>query len=439
VRRIRQTHYPGGVILRETYDQQSRMVQQEASAAGALLFRRSYQYDGAGRLLNRKDDRGRLLRFVHDSRGNLSDVLNGQDTIRRYRYDGAGNLAQKNGSAFEVSPGNRLLISPAGHYAYDAVGRPIRRGETRFEYDIFGRLIVASKVGAELRFEYDPLFRRIRKTGPGVDVQAVWASEYVMQHVSASGDVVRYIYDPSTGALVALAHGSEWYGIVTDDRGEVTEVISLSDRSVVWACDQLGFDWEVTRNELRFELRIRGRGREWDSETGLVYQRMRYYIPDDARFLEPDPIGVSGAWNVYQFCWNQPFSYIDPLGLACPMSKADCDTAFANVEARAKEVDTRWNEMNTAKSILPWSGAAPVGTGGSMGSVQSHLEEYQRQQLSLGRHLKNYYSGQCQTHEDPARKDAMKQYRKQESRKPVLDPRYQRPYPPQITWRGAAL
>jgi RHS repeat-associated protein len=443
VGRTKQTRYPGEVLLRETYDQQSRLVEQEATADRVVLLRRRFEYDGAGRLLSRKDEGGQVLQFVHDSRGNLSEVLSSQGSIRQYVYDGCGNLVQKNGADFQVAPGNRMANTPAGRYEYDAAGRPTRRGETSFAYDIFGRLIGVHKGDAEFRFEYDPLFRRTRKTGPGVDVQTVWAGECVMQHVSASGDeCLRYVYDLSTGALLALARGLEWYAVVTDDGGELTEVISLADRSIDWACDPLGFDWQIRRNELPFEVRIRGIGREWDRETGLVYQRMRYYVPDDARFLEPDPIGVAGAWNVYQFCWNQPFLYIDPLGLACPLNKAECDEIFNNVEARAKEIDKRWGDMagtTGAKQILLWSGAPPVGVGGSMGSVKSHLEEYERQQASLGRNLKNYYAGQCQTHEDAQRKEAMKQHRQQESRKPLLDPRYTRPYPTNITWRGAAL
>jgi len=437
--RTKRTRYPGGVVLHEMYDQQSRLIVQEATADAAFLLRRQFEYDGAGRLLVRKDEGGPLFRFVHDSRGSLSEVLRSENSIRRYVYDGSGNLIQKNGVVFEVAPGNRMMNTSAGRYEYDAAGRPTRRGETSFEYDIFGRLVGVRKGDAVFCFHYDPLFRRTRKTGPGVDVQTVWASEYVMQHVSASGECLRYIYDPSTGALLALASGSEWYAVVTDDRRELTEVICLADQSVGWACDPLGFDWEIRRDELPFEVRIRGLGREWDRETGLIYQRMRYFVPDDARFLEPDPIGVSGAWNVYQFCWNQPFLYIDPLGMACPLSKAECDAIFNDIEARAQEVDKRWGDMNKAQSILPWSNAPPVGVGGSMGSVKSHLEEYERQQAALGRHLKRYYTGQCQTHEDAARKEAMKNHRQQESRKPVLDPRYTQPYPPQITWRGAAL
>jgi RHS repeat-associated protein len=438
--RTKSTRYPGGLKIHERYDLESRLIEQTATADGTVLLRRRFEYDGAGRLLVRRNDGGPSLHYQHDARGNLSAVHREGTAIRSYAYDPAGNVIERNGAALRVGIGNRLIDTPDGHYLYDAVGRPLQRGEASFAYDSYGRLTAVRKEGSEFLFEYDPLFRRTRKTGPGFDVRTVWAGEDVMQHDATAGKCLRYIYDPRTGALLALAHGSEWYSVVTDDRGEVTELISIAGRTIDWACDPLGFDFEVVRNQLPFSIGVCGLGREWDSETGLVYQRMRYYVPDDARFLQPDPIGVTGAWNVYQFCWNQPFLYIDPLGLACPLSKPECDAIFNKIEARAQEVDERWDAMNRADNVLPWSGAPPVSRAtGSFGSVKSHLEEYEVQQRTLGNQLRNYYSGQCQTHEDEARKKSMRGYRKQESRKPVLSPKYPRPYPPEITWRGAAL
>ncbi|WP_263303122.1 RHS repeat-associated core domain-containing protein [Escherichia fergusonii] len=51
-----------------------------------------------------------------------------------------------------------------------------------------------------------------------------------------------------------------------------------------------------------------------DRETGLHYNTFRYYAPDMGRFLTPDPIGLAGGLNLYQYAPN-PLSWIDPLGL----------------------------------------------------------------------------------------------------------------------------
>ncbi|MBA55202.1 MAG: hypothetical protein CMK89_12175 [Pseudomonadales bacterium] len=71
-------------------------------------------------------------------------------------------------------------------------------------------------------------------------------------------------------------------------------------------------------------------GQYWDEETGLHYNRFRYYDPGTGQFTQQDPIGLLGGINNYQYAPN-PSGWVDPLGLAC------------------KEV----NKTNTARSRIP--------------------------------------------------------------------------------------
>ena len=58
-------------------------------------------------------------------------------------------------------------------------------------------------------------------------------------------------------------------------------------------------------------------GRQYlDRETGLHYNTFRYYDPDIGRFTQPDPIGLAGGYNLYQYAPN-PITWIDPWGWAC--------------------------------------------------------------------------------------------------------------------------
>ncbi|MCG8711061.1 hypothetical protein JHU04_004417 [Brenneria sp. 4F2] len=50
------------------------------------------------------------------------------------------------------------------------------------------------------------------------------------------------------------------------------------------------------------------------SIPGLHYNLFRYYDPDCGRFTQPDPIGLAGGINLYQYAPNA-LSWIDPLGL----------------------------------------------------------------------------------------------------------------------------
>jgi RHS repeat-associated protein len=73
------------------------------------------------------------------------------------------------------------------------------------------------------------------------------------------------------------------------------------------------FDAEQVKQPLRFQ------GQYWDEESGLHYNRHRYYDPVTARFVTQDPIGLAGGSNEYRYSMN-PTYWIDSLGLApCPI------------------------------------------------------------------------------------------------------------------------
>ncbi|MCX8753111.1 RHS repeat-associated core domain-containing protein, partial [Snodgrassella sp. B3837] len=54
-------------------------------------------------------------------------------------------------------------------------------------------------------------------------------------------------------------------------------------------------------------------GQYLDRETGLHYNTFRYYDPDIGRFTQPDPIGLLGGFNLYQYAPNS-LMWIDPWG-----------------------------------------------------------------------------------------------------------------------------
>ena len=60
---------------------------------------------------------------------------------------------------------------------------------------------------------------------------------------------------------------------------------------------------------------IRFQGQHFDEETGLHYNRFRYFDPDLGMFTTRDPIGLLGGNNVFQYAPN-PTGWIDPFGLS---------------------------------------------------------------------------------------------------------------------------
>ncbi len=104
-------------------------------------------------------------------------------------------------------------------------------------------------------------------------------------------------------------------------------------------CDQLGTPQELTdRNaqllwsanykawgEAKIQLSAAGvaqdvrnqhryQGQYYDEETGLHYNRFRYYDPHMARYVSRDPIGLQGGSNNSAYVPNSN-QWIDPLGL----------------------------------------------------------------------------------------------------------------------------
>ncbi len=70
---------------------------------------------------------------------------------------------------------------------------------------------------------------------------------------------------------------------------------------------------ETSAQQLQQPYRLPGQ--QYDEESGLYYNRNRYYDPLQGRYITRDPIGLRGAWNLYQYPLN-PTTKIDPLGLS---------------------------------------------------------------------------------------------------------------------------
>ncbi|WP_405130286.1 RHS repeat domain-containing protein [Pseudomonas urmiensis] len=120
-------------------------------------------------------------------------------------------------------------------------------------------------------------------------------------------------YQPQAPAFNAL----DWYQCdhlgtpleLTDQHGEM---VWRADYQA-WGQAQVRLSEAAQRRKLDTALRFQGQ--YLDVETGLHYNRYRYYDPQVGRFVSADPIGYAGGLNLYQYAPN-PVEWVDPLGLA---------------------------------------------------------------------------------------------------------------------------
>uniref|UniRef100_UPI0027DDFF4F RHS repeat domain-containing protein n=1 Tax=Pseudomonas sp. Xaverov 259 TaxID=2666086 RepID=UPI0027DDFF4F len=89
---------------------------------------------------------------------------------------------------------------------------------------------------------------------------------------------------------------------------------------IVWSAHYRAYG-EIARLDVRkIDNPLRFQGQYFDAESGLHYNRHRYYNPDIGRYLTPDPVKLAGGINAYRYVPN-PTGWVDPLGLSnCPGS-----------------------------------------------------------------------------------------------------------------------
>ncbi|MGQ7246176.1 RHS repeat-associated core domain-containing protein, partial [Halomonas sp. V046] len=145
------------------------------------------------------------------------------------------------------------------------------------------------------------------------------------------------------------------YYFQTDHLGTPLELAG-SDGNLAWigqyrawgkltkATDGNG-DPNTTDNPFRFQ------GQYHDEETGLHYNRLRYYDPEIGRFTTQDPIGLMGGANLYMYAPN-PTGWVDPLGLSSCSTTPPADEGFFSGIWRSS---TSWHFENRAcnNSNLP--------------------------------------------------------------------------------------
>jgi RHS repeat-associated protein len=306
---------------------------------------RTYQWSDDGDLLEAKDNGSGVTRFTYDRAHRLRAAVLPDGTRYEVAYDLAGNLLRAPGLAsVELVSGNRLARANGDRFEYDERDRMARRegprGTTRYSYDSRGMLVrVETDDGSEWEGTYDPIGRRVTKTAAGGTTEYFWRTDQLAAEVGPDGRLRVYVYWDSLALTPFMfvdyesvdaepGSGSAYY-VFSNHLGAPLLVEDEAGRPV-WRCTYSAYGSARIDPESTIVVNLRFPGHYFDAETGLHYNRFRYYSPELGRYLQCDPEGIAGGLNPYAYTDN-PLAQVDIRGLNCgehgrnAKSRPDCE------------------------------------------------------------------------------------------------------------------
>ena len=349
--------YGNGRTLAMSYSEQrhqlTSMIVQRSDGSDRIVDKGYDYYDtnqaNTGRLMKQTDhlDPAYSVTYAYDGVNRLSSAQAGSvDTVkgydRVYSYDEWGNLRTVSGDSDGTSATqfnytynyavngtgapatNRLTDVNGVPYSYDAAGNLTSDGVISYTYDAANRMKTSN--GGQSLYYYDGDGHRVRRDFPGTSpLFYVWSSVLgnVAMEVRPQTVVRAYVY--AGGSPVALQNWDGTFVWIHKDHLGSTSLLTKTDGSV--ACktqfDPSGQQVMLWVNPVGGTSISQGfTGYEKDNPTGLYNARARMYSYGQARFLQPDPLGVGAAnpakpqsFNRYSYVGNDPVNFVDPSGM----------------------------------------------------------------------------------------------------------------------------
>jgi len=126
-------------------------------------------------------------------------------------------------------------------------------------------------------------------------------------------------------------------------------------------------------------------GQQHYKETGLYYNRHRYYDPQQGRYITQDPVGLAGGWNAYVYPLD-PLSGSDPLGLVEFFKWAGSAVNAASEGTMPYEDATAAIDAANGPDYKPFSGSFSVDVGISLDAFRVEVRQRRSQLEQMIRH-----------------------------------------------------
>ena len=288
--------------------------------------------------------------YTYDKANRLTGETSG-DYKHRYTYDKNGNMICRVTDRYtdaSVSSGEELRIGVLG--TSNQATQNIKNSYAVYcTYDEVNALTdVQSDDGMVASYVYNADGRRIQKTVNGVTTTHMWERDCIIGEKNANGDIMATYY--RAAHLVASKQGDTVSTYSYDPHGSVVDFGGTS-----YQYDAFGNQLTDTTADNPF----RYCGEYFDSETGFIYLRNRYYDTVTGRFITEDPVKDGLNWYVY--CGNNPVMFVDPSGLLSYIIydvngiSGDGKHTFADeANVRKGQLEERWG---TEVYLLPVANA----------------------------------------------------------------------------------
>ncbi|WP_156176014.1 RHS repeat-associated core domain-containing protein [Hymenobacter terrenus] len=358
-----QRQLSGGLRLDWQHDAAGRPTSQRVDVGAQPVRQRRYQWQGADQLTAIEDSLTGTTRYTYDALGALTGARYADGSQDLRLADAVGNLFRSPTlDDRQYAPGGQLRQAGGTTYRYDAEGnrtsKTTRAGQTwRYAWDGAGQLSsVTLPSGYAVTFAYDALGRRVRKRYWGRVTRWVWDGDVPLHEWSElelgpgagqAENVATWLFEENSFAPAAKLTAQSAYSVVADHLGTPLELYD-SQGTKTWQA-QLDSYGAVRQGQGKpQDCPFRYQGQYEDVETGLYYNRFRYYDPETGQYISQDPIRLAGGNVLYAYVDN-PTSWIDAYGLACSKPNRRQALNLAKDRAgipRSQQPETQWEVGN---------------------------------------------------------------------------------------------